>query len=158
MNDPLWHVQLNNAHPQYQQVSLRRRPGYPDHEVVIVEAQKLIQYSAQDIRTSYVIGPVEAWDPVKRHGLFEFLAPPKPREQHVEMPIVSFNEVTVYERESYLWLFSRIRQRQVQYVAYTNGRHRARYLADAGATEIPVMCHKHEVRMLIAHCTSTGVA
>ncbi|CAM5317148.1 plasmid fertility inhibition factor family protein [Thauera mechernichensis] len=158
MNDPLWHVRLSDGHPRYQQVSLRRRPGYPNHEVVIVDAQKLIQYSAQDFRAGYVIGPVGTWDPRKRQGLFEFLAPPGPRERHVEMPIVSFNEVTVYERESYLWLFSHIRSRQVQYVGYTNGRHRARYLADAGARDIPVMCHKDEVHVLRAHCTSAGMA
>lgn len=158
MNDLLWHGQLSDAHPQYKRVSLRRRPGYLDHEVIIVNAQKLIQYSAQDIQTSYVIGPIETWDPAKRQGLFDFLAPPKPREQHVEMPIVSFNVVTVYERERYRWLFSSERQRQVHYVSYTNVRHRARYLADAGAKEIPVMCHRNELQMLIAHCTSVGVA
>ena len=97
MNDQLWHVQLSDAHPQYQQVSLRRRTGYTDHVVVIVDAQKLFQYSAQNPQAGYVIGLVETRDPAKRQGLFEFLSPPRPREQYVEMPIVSFNEVTVYE-------------------------------------------------------------
>lgn len=155
MDDLLWHVQLSDTHPQYQRVSLRRRPKYPDHEVVIVDAQKLIHYSAQDIHPSYVVGPVETWDPAKRQGLFEFLAPPRPREQHVEMPIVSFNDITVYERESYLWFFYRLRPREVQYVAYTNGRHRARYLADAGAKEIPVMCPRDQVHLIREHCAST---
>jgi hypothetical protein len=158
MDDLLWHVQLSVAHPQYQQVSLRRRPGYPDHEVVIVDAQKLIRYSSQDLRVGYVIGPVETWDADKRKGMFEFLAPPKLREQHVEMPIVSFNEVTVSEREACFWLFKRARQRHLQYVSYTNGRHRARYLASTGALEIPVMCRKDQVGILSAHCMGPRVA
>ena len=155
MDDLLWHVRLSDTHPQYQSVSLRRRPRYPDHEVVVVDAQKLIHYSAQDIRRSYVVGPVETWHPAKRQGLFEFLAPPRPGEQHVEMPIVSFNDITVHDRESYLWFFYRLRPREVRYVAYTNGRHRARYMADAGAKEIPVMCPRDQVQLFRERCEST---
>jgi hypothetical protein len=154
MNNPLWHVQLSDTHPQYQQVSLCRRPGYPNHEVVIVNAQKLIQYSGQDICPGYVIKPVEEWPLAKRQGLFEFLAPPKPYEHHVEMPIISFNEATIDKHEPWFWLFRRKREQRIQYVSYINGRHRTSYLVYAGAKEIPVMCHKNEVSMLNMHCTN----
>lgn len=147
----LWRVRLSDSHPGYQQVSLRRRPGYPDYQVVMVDAKKLIDYSDQDIR-GFVIPPVEQWDVEKRRGMFAFLAPPTPRERHVEMPIVSFNRVSIVRREPFLWIFRRTKAYQAKYVSYTNGRHRARYLYYAGATGIPVMCHKNNVDALLAHC------
>ena len=54
MNNLLWHVLLSDAHPQYQQTSRFRRSGHLDYEIAIVDAQKLIQYSAKDVRTGYV--------------------------------------------------------------------------------------------------------
>lgn len=150
-DDELWNVQLDSTHPQYQSVALRRRPGYTNYEVVEVDSEKLIHYSNQDIR-GYVIAPVEDWQPDKRQGIFNFLAPPGPLEQPVEMPVISFNErdVIYYERK---WLFFKTAvQHRLKYIGYTNGRHRSRYLYFAGAKRIPVMCHISEVDALKAHC------
>lgn len=152
-DDELWHVRLDGAHPDYQSVSLRRRPGYANYEVVEVDTEKLIHYSNQDIR-GYVIAPVEDWRPDKRQGIFNFLAPPGPREQPVEMPVISFNERDVihYERK---WLFfKKAVPLRLKYIGYTNGRHRSRYLYFAGAKRIPVMCHISQVDALKAHCAT----
>lgn len=149
--DKLWHVQLDGTHPSYQSVALRRRPGYANYEVVEVVAERLIHYSNQDIR-GYVIPPVEQWQADKRKGIFNFLAPPKPTERYIEMPVISFNERDVihYERK---WLFfKRQVMSRLKYIGYTNGRHRTRYLYYAGAKVIPVMCPASEVNALRTHC------
>lgn len=150
-DDELWHVQLDSAHPDYQSVALRRRPGHTNYEVVEVDAEKLIHYSNQDIR-GYVIAPVEYWQPDKRQGIFNFLAPPGPREQPVEMPVISFNERDVFHYERKWLFFKKAVQLRLKYIGYTNGRHRSRYLYYAGAKRIPVMCHISEVDALKAHC------
>lgn len=122
--------------------------------MVSVDALKLIHFSDQN-PLGYAVASVEHWDEAKRQGIFEFLAPPGPLERPVEMPIISFNMASLAYREPFLWFFSRRYVRRVKYVGYTNGRHRARYLHYAGATEIPVMCHKDQVAALLEHCTVT---
>lgn len=151
-DDELWHVQLDSTHPGYQSVALRRRAGYVNYEVVEVDAERLIHYSNQDIR-GYVLAPVEAWSPGKRQGIFNFLAPPGPRECPVEMPIISFNERDVIRYERKWLIFKKAIPFRLKYIGYTNGRHRTRYLYYAGAKRIPVMCHISEVDALKAHCT-----
>ncbi|WP_338502056.1 hypothetical protein VRB50_22295 [Pseudomonas poae] len=150
-DDELFHVQLGKDHPNYQSVVLRRRPGYVNYEVVEVDTEKLIHYSNQDIR-GYVLAPVEDWQPAKREGIFCFLAPPGPREQPVEMPVISFNERDVVQYERKWRFFKKAVVYRLKYIGYTNGRHRTRYLYFAGAKRIPVMCHISEVDALKAHC------
>jgi len=153
MSQQLWHVQLDSTHPGDQSVYLRRPNGYENYEVVEVDAERLIHYSNQDIR-GYVLAPAEQWPPAKRQGLYRFLAPPGPRERHVEMPIIAFNERDVIYVEK-RWLFFRKRTPgQLRYIGYTNGRHRVRYLYSAGAKRIPVLCHISQVDALKAHCAS----
>ena len=152
MNDTLFNIRLSDTHPGYQYVKLRCRPGYENHVVVIVDVQKLIRYSNQHLHSSFVIPPAEDWTEEQRKGMFDFLAPPSHKERHVEMPIVSFNEVVVQFREPFLKFFSRRREHLLRYVGYTNGRHRTRYLHFAGALEIPVMCHKSEAKTLQRYC------
>jgi hypothetical protein len=152
MNTALYEVMLSADHPGYQSVSLRRRLGKDNYEVVMVNVQKLIHYSDQNEKPSFVVSPVEEWAPDKRQGMFEFLAPPGPMEQHVEMPVVSFNEAREEGKEPILGIFGGKPERVLRWVGYTNGRHRTRYLHFAGAQEMPVMCHKDQVAGLQQHC------
>ncbi|MBD8710112.1 hypothetical protein IFT47_26100 [Pseudomonas sp. CFBP 13711] len=152
MNTDLYEVSLSGDHPGYQSVSLRCRPGYDNHVVVMVDVQKLIHYSDQHEHQSFVVSPVEEWDQDKRQGIFEFLAPPSPKERHVEMPIVSFNEVKEESEQPILKILGRRSERVSRWVGYTNGRHRTRYLHFAGAQEMPVMCHKDQVALLEQYC------
>lgn len=152
MNDILFDIRLSDTHPSYQNVSLRRRPGKDNYVVVTVDVQKLIHYSNQHIHSSFVLAPAKDWTEGQRQRMLAFLAPPTSLERHVEMPVVSFNEVLVHYREPAFKFFSRRRDRLVRYVGYTNGRHRTRYLHFAGALEMPVMCHKSEVDTLLRYC------
>lgn len=152
MNNELFDVRLSGTHPGYQTVNLCRRPGKDHYVVVIVDLQKLILYSDQHLHSSFVIPPAENWTNEERKRMFDFLAPPSPEERHVEMPIVSFNEVQVLFREPVLKFFSRRRERLLRYVGYTNGRHRTRYLHFAGALAIPVMCHESQSQLIQRYC------
>lgn len=156
MDTALYDVKLSDTHPGYQSVSLRRRPGYENHVVVLVDVQKLIHYSDQHLHSSFVVSPVEDWADDKRQGIFEFLAPPAPKERHIEMPVVSFNQVLEQYQDPVMKIFSRKRERLLKWVGYTNGRHRTRYLHFAGALQMPVMCHKNEAKDLQHHCGVTG--
>lgn len=151
-DDELFHVQLDDHHPNYQSVALRRRPGCVHYEVVEVDTAKLVHYSNHDIE-GYVLAPVEEWNQDKRKGIFRFLAPPGPREQPVEMPIIAFRERTIFQRERKWLFFEKDVARSQRYIGYTDGRHRTRYLYFAGAKRIPVMCHTTEIEALRAHCS-----
>jgi hypothetical protein len=118
----------------------------------MVDVQKLVHYSDQHEHQSFVVLPVVNWDQDKRQGIFEFLAPPGPKEQHVEMPIVSFNEVKEESKHHILKILGRRSERVSRWVGYTNGRHRTRYLHFAGAQEMPVMCHKDQAEALHEYC------
>lgn len=54
--DELFEVKLNYHHPDYQSITLRRRPGYEHYKVVEVDMGKLIHYSNQDLE-GYVLLP-----------------------------------------------------------------------------------------------------
>ena len=152
-DDELFHVQLDDHHPTYQSVALRRRPGYEHYEVVEVDMAKLIHYSNYDLE-GYVLAPVEQWRKDKREGIFRFLAPPGAREQAVEMPVISFRERKVFQRERKWLFFEKDVVHTQRYIGYTNGRHRTRYLYFAGAKRLPVKCHTTEVAALKTHCSN----
>lgn len=155
-DDELFQVKLDDHHPNYQSITLRRRPGYEHYEVVEVDMGKLIHYSNNDLE-GYVLAPVEEWRIDKREGIFRFLAPPGPREQPVEMPVISFRERKVLQRDRKWFFFEKDVMRIQKYIGYTNGRHRTRYMCFAGAKRIPVMCHTTEVEALRAHCSGQRV-
>lgn len=148
----LYHVKLSDAHPGYQQVSLRRRPGYENHVVVFVDIHKLIHYSDQHLHPNLVVSSAEEWSEAKRQEVAAFLAPPGPTERHVEMPFVSFNEMQVQVRVPFVKVFKRNRERLVRWIGYTHGRHRTRYLQFAGASVIPVMCLHSEAQAIQHYC------
>lgn len=156
-DDELFQVQLGDDHPNYQSVTLRRRPGYEHYEVVEVDMGKLIHYSNHDLK-GYVLAPVEKWRQDKREGIFRFLAPPGPREQPVEMPVISFRERRIFQRQRKWVLFKKDVMRIQRYIGYTNGRHRTRYIDFAGAKRIPVMCHTTEAEALIAYCSGQRIS
>jgi hypothetical protein len=147
----IWHVSLSPNHPVYQSVGLVPRYDDDRHCVVIVDVAKLIHYWSLDHR-GYQISPVECWSQAKKDGVFEFLSPPKPRETYVEMPIAFLNEIPVEEVETRFWFFKRRIERLSRYVGFTNGRHRTRYLAHAGATQIPVQTSLRNAPMLKHFC------
>jgi len=151
-NTNLYDVMLSDAHPGYHQVRLRRRPGYENHVVIFVDIHKLIHFSDQHLHSNYVVPPAKDWSELKRQEVAKFLAPPGPKERHVEMPFVSFNEMQVQFRVPFMKVFSHKRERLVRWVGYTLGRHRTRYLHFAGASVIPVMCLQSEAQTLQHHC------
>ena len=141
-----WAVQLSAEHPGYQRVELKRRhPQSPDYEVVVVPTQALLDLWSRD--TSYFLPPVDQWKPEKRNGIRDFLDPADPG--FAEMPVVSVHARTVVE---WSWWppFRRIHELPV--VAFTNGRHRARYLAAAGAQHLPVEVTQRSAPKLKALC------
>lgn len=152
MSQETWQVQLSETHPVYQTVSLRRRSGYDNHVVMMVDLKKLIHYSDKHIHPSYVARPVSEWSEEKREGVFQLLAPPTPMEIPAEMPIASFNEMLVVREKRFLKLFSWRYESLARYVGYTNGRHRTRYLLFAGATQIPVMVHEEQASAMQRYC------
>lgn len=156
-DDELFQVKLDDHHPNYQSITLRRRPGYEHYEVVEVDMGKLIHYSNHDLE-GYVLAPFEEWRKDKREGIFRFLAPPGPREQPVEMPVISFRERKIFQRERKWIFFEKDVMRIQRYIGYTDGRHRTRYMYFAGAKRIPVMCHTTEVEALRAYCSGQRIS
>lgn len=147
----VWHVPLSQSHPLYQSVGLVPRFNDGDHCVVVVDAQKLIHYWSLDHRI-YHLPPVEEWSESKRDGIFEFLSPPKRRWTHVEMPVAYLQEMRIEQVEIRFWFFKRKIERLIRYVGFTNGRHRTRYLAYAGATQLPVQTSRRNAQLLEHYC------
>ncbi|SPZ02576.1 Uncharacterised protein [Pseudomonas luteola] len=151
----VWHVPLSANHPEYQSVGLRRRHNDDSHTVIIVDVKRLIEYSDNDL-PCYVKEPVEQWSEHDKQGVFDFLKPPTARQTYIEMPIVAFGTRTRYFRVPRFKIFQEIFQKteseEVNYVSYVNGRHRTRYLAYAGAIQMPVMCSIKVAESLRLHC------
>jgi hypothetical protein len=142
--EPVWIVPLLN-HPWYDHVRLKRVfiADGTRHEVVLVDARKLLACADRD-DTDYVLKPVNEWHAGKVRGIREFLDPANPR-----IPQMPYVTVTTRRGPGLLgWLG--IEREGV--VAFRNGQHRARYLADAGARWFPVEVHEREVTLLREVC------
>ena len=145
-----WKVSLGDFHPEYRTVLLRRPDAeYKDYEVVMVDSSKLMAFTENGPH-SMVIAPVAQWTPKKRNVIFSFLRPPG----SVPMPKVSFIKQDAFIKVRKWFVFTSNRPTTQYLVSYAEGRHRARYLHDAGATCFPVLCHKSEAAALIRHCGS----
>lgn len=147
----VWHISLSPNHPKYQSVGLVPRFNDADHRVVIVDVHKFIHFWSLDYR-GYFLPDVDQWKPSKREGIFDFLSPSTPRENHVQMPIAFFNETVVQGVEKRFLIFKRTVERTVRYVGFTNGRHRTRYLAHAGAIQLPVETSAKTAHLLEGYC------
>jgi hypothetical protein len=142
--EPIWIVPLHE-HPWYDHVRLKRVfvADGTRHQVVLVDARKLLDCANRD-STDYVLKPVNEWHTGKVRGIREFLDPANPRIP--QMPYV-----TVSKRRA-PGLMGWLGFEREGVVAFRNGQHRARYLADAGARWFPVEVHEREVALLREVC------
>jgi hypothetical protein len=149
----IWHVPLSPDHPGYQLVGLRPRlDDLSEYPVVIVDLLKVLHYWEADDR-SYFLDPVPTWPEEQRKGISRFLSPPSPSERFVEMPMAYLHDVTPVTLVR-RWLFFRQKiAKQRQYLGFTNGRHRTRYLEFAGATHMPMQTGKKSESLLRRYCT-----
>jgi hypothetical protein len=141
---PVWIIPLPR-HPAFDYVRLKRVfvTDGTRHEVVLVDARCLLTCADRD-DTDYVLKPVNEWHAGKVRGIREFLDPASARIP--EMPYVT---VTTRRAPGLLGLIG-IGKEGV--IAFRNGQHRARYLAEAGARWIPVEVHEREVALLREYC------
>lgn len=153
-----WMVKLRDSHPGYTEVRLKRSlPENNKYTVVIVDADRLLACYSNEI-LSYVLPPVDQWPSGKEKGIREFL---NPSTGTAEMPRVSFvikKKETLRKR---LWgllkpVVESVTEEPV--LSFTNGRHRAVYMAYAGALRFPVEIHVNEAELLRQYCGSADNA
>ncbi|WP_025601498.1 plasmid fertility inhibition factor family protein [Burkholderia sp. WSM2230] len=142
--EPVWMVPLER-HPWYDHVRLKRVfvADGTRHQVVLVDARKLLACADRD-NTDYVLKPVAEWHAGKVRGIREFLDPDNPRIP--QMPYV-----TIWTRRA-PGLLGWLGLQREGVVAFRNGQHRARYLAEAGARWFPVEVHEREAALLREMC------
>ncbi|OCS48712.1 plasmid fertility inhibition factor family protein [Ralstonia pickettii] len=140
----VWNVRLVNHEP-YAFTRLKRAFVSDDarHCVVMVDVRKLLECADRDT-TDYVLPAVPDWYPGKARGIREFLDPKRPRIP--DMPYVTFK---LRNRRT---LLGSLGLEKEGVVSFRNGQHRARYLAFAGATSIPVEVHETEAALLERYC------
>lgn len=119
------------------------------HKVVVVDLKRLLTCADRDT-TDYVLGAVQYWPPGKVRGIREFLDPSQQRIP--EMPYVTFRNRRC---RTLLGLLGIDRE---GVVSFRNGQHRARYLAFAGATCLPVEVHETEADILQRYCGCVGTS
>lgn len=113
------------------------------HKVVVINLAKLLACADRDT-TDYVLQAAQYWHAGKVRGICEFLAPGQ--ERIPEVPYVTF---TTRRRRTLSGLIG-IASEGV--VSFRNGQHRARYLAFAGASSLPVEVHETEAELLERFC------
>ncbi|AXE91413.1 plasmid fertility inhibition factor family protein [Paraburkholderia sp. 22099] len=140
----VWIVPLHH-HPWYDHVCLQRvfDADGTRHQVVLVDVRKLLACADRD-NTDYVLKPVAEWHSGKVRGIREFLDPENPRIP--QMPYVTISTRRAPGLLGWLGL------EREGVVAFRNGQHRARYLADAGARWFPVEVHEREAALLREIC------
>nr|WP_043287404.1 hypothetical protein [Paraburkholderia oxyphila] len=146
---PYWVVPVP-AHQPYDHVRFKRvfTTDGTRHEVVIVDLHKLLVCAERD-DTDYVLKPVDDWHAGKVRGIREFL---DPRNERVpQMPYVTIARRRAAGLAGWLGLA------HVGVVAFRNGQHRARYLAWAGATWLPVEVHEREAPLLRELCGAANL-
>ena len=142
--ETVWVVPLLE-HTWYGHVRLKRvfDTDGTRHQVVLVDARKLLACADRD-DTDYVLKPVAEWHAGKVRGIREFLDPDNPR-----IPPMPY--VTISTRRA-PGLLGWVMLEREGVVAFRNGQHRARYLADAGARWFPVEVHEREAALLRELC------
>ncbi|WGS50539.1 hypothetical protein LFL96_03240 [Paraburkholderia sp. D15] len=142
--ETVWTIPLHE-HAWYDHVRLKRVfvTDGTRHQVVLIDARKLLACADRD-NTDYVLKPVVEWHAGKVRGIREFLDPENPRIP--QMPYV-----TISTRRA-PGLFGWVGLEREGVVAFRNGQHRARYLADAGARWFPVEVHEREAGLLRELC------
>jgi hypothetical protein len=142
--ETVWNVPLS-GHPPYDHVRLKRVfvTDGTRHQVVLIDVRKLLACADRD-NTDYVLKPVAEWHSGKVRGIREFLDPDNPRVP--QMPYVTICTRRAPGVLGWLGL------EREGVVAFRNGQHRARYLADAGARWFPVEVHEREAVLLRELC------
>ncbi|MDR8730435.1 plasmid fertility inhibition factor family protein [Burkholderia pseudomultivorans] len=143
-DDEVWTVLLPE-HVPYTYARLKRVFPSTDtrHRVVTVDTKKLLACADRDT-TDYVLPSVQYWAQGKAHGIRGFL---DPRQERIpDMPYVTFRMARPPT------LFGMLGLSKVGVVSFRNGQHRARYLAFAGATSLPVEVHETEADLLERYC------
>ena len=142
--ETVWIVPLEN-HSWYDHVRLKRVfvTDGTRHQVVLIDLRKLLLCADRD-NTDYVLKPVAEWHAGKVRGIREFLDPDSPRVP--QMPYV-----TISTRRA-PGLLGWVGLEREGVVAFRNGQHRARYLAEAGARWCPVEVHEREAALLRELC------
>jgi len=142
--ETVWIVPLS-AHSWYDHVRLKRVfvTDGTRHQVVLVDLRKLLVCADRD-NTDYVLKPVAEWHTGKVRGIREFLDPESPR-----IPQMPYVTITTRRAPGLLGWFGLERE---GVVAFRNGQHRARYLAEAGARWCPVEVHEREAALLRELC------
>ena len=142
--ETVWIVPLPE-HSWYDHVRLKRVfvTDGTRHQVVLVDVRKLLTCADRD-NTDYVLKPVAEWHGGKVRGIREFLDPDNSRIP--QMPYVTISTRRAPGLLGWLGL------EREGVVAFRNGQHRARYLADAGARWCPVEVHEREVALLREVC------
>lgn len=141
-----WRVELGAWHSNYKSLHLKQsHPDNPGYKVIIVRTDKLLELWSRD--TGYFLPSVSLWTEEKRNGIHSFLDPADPGT--AEMPVVS---IFIREIRTWNWrppFFSYVKE---PVLTFTNGRHRARYLADAGARTLPVESTMKSAPFVEAYC------
>jgi hypothetical protein len=142
--ETVWIVPLHE-HSWYDHVRLKRVfvTDGTRHQVVLIDLRKLLVCANRD-DTDYVLKPVAEWHGGKVRGIREFLDPDNPRVP--QMPYVTIST----RRAPGLLGWVGVEREGV--VAFRNGQHRARYMADAGARWCPVEVHEREAVLLRELC------
>jgi hypothetical protein len=141
-----WRVELDHEHSGYQCLELKRRhPTSHDYKVIIVRADKLLELWSRD--SDFFLPPVPKWKPGMRNRIRAFLDPEDIGT--AEMPVVSMRSQTVWRWGLRPPFFKRVEE---PVLSFTNGRHRARYLAYAGAATLPVEVTVRSAPLVEAYC------
>lgn len=146
-SDGVWTVPLGENHLAYPLMRLRRRfEKLPEYAVVVVDTARLMECFTRD---TVSIPPAVDWPIKQPEHHREFL---NPEHGTPEMPIVHCHENT-YVRQRLWGLLSPLRQ-ILPVVAFTNGRHRTRYMEYAGAVAIPVETDLVSAPLLMHYCAA----
>lgn len=143
-----YRVKLDHCHPGYQSLELKRRhPMSSDYVVIHVGTGRLLELCSRD--GDYFLPPVPQWTQSERYRLHTFLDSREPGV--AEMPVVS-----IYFRTVSRWGWRPPFRSNIEepVLAFTNGRHRALYLAYAGAQTIPVEATARSAPLVKEYCGS----
>ena len=136
-----WLVKLEDHHPYASEIRLWRNLAYSkNYTVVIVDAEKLMVCWQ---RHSSFLPPVEKWEKDEVDGIRSYLQSARPL---MARPVI---ETRPQKRTNPI--FSPDGKGVVQ---FANGRHRTRYMYDAGAKSFPVEVLVNQVELFRRFCVN----
>jgi hypothetical protein len=136
-----WPVKLEDHHPYFSEIRLWRNLAYSrNYTVVIVDAEQLL--SCWQRHVSF-LPPVEQWKKDEVDGIRSYLQSARPL---MARPVIETRPQTGTNP-----LFSPDGEGVVQ---FANGRHRTRYMYDAGAKSFPVEVLVSQVELFRQYCVN----